>query len=53
VLAAIAWRLPYIQALEAPAEAPPAEERTPEADPAEAGEIPPTRTALPRTEPGA
>jgi len=53
VLAAIAWRLPYIQALEAPAEALPGEEPTPEADPAEAGEIPPARTALPHIEPGA
>ena len=38
VLAALAWRLPQIQALEAPAEAPEAEEPAPEAAPAEAGE---------------
>jgi len=53
VLAAIAWRIPYIQALEASTEAPPGEERTPEADPAEASEIPPTPTALPHIGPGA
>jgi hypothetical protein len=53
VLAAIAWRIPYIQALEEPDEAPPGEERTPEANPAETGEIPPTRTALPHIGPGA
>ncbi len=45
VLAAIAWRLPYIQSLEAPAEAPPAEETAPETAPAATGEPPTTRGA--------
>ncbi len=47
VLAALAWRLPQIQALEAPADAPPAGEPTPEAASADASEQPPTQTALP------
>jgi cation-transporting ATPase E len=46
VLAAIAWRLPYIQGLESPAEGP-----TPEVAPAEADQTPPARTALPDTGP--
>jgi magnesium-transporting ATPase (P-type) len=47
VLAALAWRLPQIQALEAPAEAPPIEERAPEAAPAEAD-----KPAVPGMRPG-
>jgi magnesium-transporting ATPase (P-type) len=52
VLAAIAWRLPQIQALEAPAEGTD-EAPAPDASAAESGEPPPAHPALPHTGPGA
>jgi hypothetical protein len=51
VLAAIAWRLPQIQALEAPAEAAPVEGTTSDEAPTAAGEPSPTPTARPDARP--
>ncbi len=53
VLAAVAWRLPYIQALEAPAERPPADGPAPGVAPATADDPPPTHTAVPQPGPRA
>ena len=53
VLAAVAWRLPYIQALEAPAETPPADGPAPGVAPATADDPPPTHTAVPQPGPRA
>jgi len=47
VIAAIAWRLPYIQELEAPA----ADEQTPDATTSEADESPTPRAPLPQAGP--
>jgi cation-transporting P-type ATPase E len=53
LLAAVAWRVPYIQALEAPAEKPPEDGPPPEVPPAEAEEPAPTHAAVPHTGPRA
>ena len=52
VLAAVAWRLPYIQALEAPAETPPAEATAPRPRPPTPAS-PPRRAPRRPTEPRA
>ena len=51
VLAAFAWRLPYIQALEAPAETPAADGPAPGVAPAAADEPAPTPTPVAHTGP--
>ena len=53
LVAAIAWRLPYIRALEAPAETPPADGPAPEVAPAAPDDPAPTHTAVPQTRPKA
>jgi cation-transporting ATPase E len=53
LLAAVAWRLPYIQALEAPATPPPADDPAPGVASATADEVAPTHAAVPHTGPRA
>jgi cation-transporting ATPase E len=53
LLAAVAWRLPYIQELEAPATPPPADDPAPGVASATAAEVAPTHAAGPHTGPRA